>query len=464
MSSLDSAAVTRVVQLIEHRTGLDLTAQFRHELPTLLDRLAGGDLNAFARRLHLSADSSAEWQSVISTFTIGETYFMRDSEHFRILRQKILPALTMEKRQASNLELTIWCMGCATGEEPYSLAITLYEFLPDLANWTLNIIGTDINSKALDAARQGLYRRWSFRHTPEYLEKRYFEPVDQSLRLIPTIRQMVTFQRASLLDVPPVATCDIVFCRNVMLYLRRDLLEGVENMMYRVLRPGGWLLLGQAEAIRYERERWRLHIFPGVPIYEKPPLRSTTGSLGRVRYESLDTPLKTLPTTGSLVDDYARAVAALRLEDMKQAAQILSGLVSRQPHHAPTHTLLAYLFANQKALPEAEAHVEAALRLDPLQANAFYVKALLAMEKSDDAAARTHLKAALYCDRQHVLAMDVLAALQFKVGSWPDAYRLWRNARRVLATLPPQNYVSDLSEMTVHGFDDALKLRLKGVI
>jgi len=461
MSSLDLAAVARAVKLIEYRTGLDLTAQFRHELPAFLDRLAGGDLNAFVRRLQTSSESSLEWQSVINTFTIGETYFMRDGEHFRILRQKILPALTMERRQAPPLELTVWCMGCATGEEPYSVAMTLFEFLPDLTSWRLNIIATDINGKALDAARNGVYRRWSFRHTPDYLEKRYFEPTEHGLQLSRPIRQMVTFQRASLLEVPPVTSCDIIFCRNVMLYLRRDLLEGVEDMMYRVLRPGGWLLLGQAEALRYERDRWLMHVFPGVPIYQKPPLRST-GTLSRVRYETLEPLLTTLPVTGSLTDDYGQAVAALRADDAKQAAQILSGLVSRQPHHAPTHILLAYLFANQKALPEAESHLNAALRIDALQADAFYVKALLALEKDDEGLARTHIKAALYCNRQHVLALDAFATMQLKAGSWSDAYRIWNNARRVLAEMPPDAYVSDLSELTAHSFDDVLKQRLKG--
>lgn len=461
MSSLDSAAVARAVQLIEHRTGLDLAAQFRHELPALLDRLAGGDLNNFVRRLQTSAESSAEWQNVINTFTIGETYFMRDGEHFRILRQKILPALTMERRQNPPLELTVWCMGCATGEEPYSVAMTLFEFLPDLASWRLNIIGTDINGKALDGAKNAVYRRWSFRHTPDYLEKRYFEPTEQGLHLIKPIRQMVTFHRASLLDVPPVTSCDIIFCRNVMLYLRRDLLNHVEDMMYRVLRPGGWLLLGQAEALRYDRDRWLLHVFPGVPIYQKPPLRQTN-NLSRVRYETLEPLRTTLPVTGSLTDDYGEAVAAMRADNAKQAAQILSGLVSRQPHHAPTHILLAYLFANQKALPEAESHLNAALRIDALQADAFYVKALLALEKGDENLARTHLKAALYCDRHHVLAIDALATMQFKAGVWSDAYRLWQNARRALADLSPDDYVSDLSELTAHSFDDVLKQRLKG--
>lgn len=463
MSSLDLSAVARAVQLIEHRTGLDLTAQFRQELPALIDRLSGGDINGFTHRLQTSADSSPEWQNVINMFTIGETYFMRDGEHFRILRQKILPMLTMERRQHPPLELTVWCMGCATGEEPYSVAMTLFEFLPDLTSWRLNIIGTDINGKALDGARNAVYRRWSFRHTPDYLEKRYFEQTEQGLHLIKPIRQMVTFQRASLLDAPPVSSCDIIFCRNVMLYLRRDLLQEVEDMMYRMLRPGGWLLLGQAEALRYERDRWLLHVFPGVPIYQKPPLRQTS-NLSRVRYETLEPLRTTLPVTGSLTDDYGRAVEAMRADNAKQAAQILSGLVSRQPHHAPTHILLAYLFANQKALPEAESHLNAALRIDALQADAFYVKALLALENDDEALARTHLKAALYCDRQHVLAMDAFATMQFKAGVWSDAYRIWNNARRALADLSPDDYVSDLSELTAHSFDDVLKQRLKGAM
>ena len=81
---------------------------------------------------------------------------------------------------------------------------------------------------------------------------------------------------------------------------------------------------------------------------------------------------------------------------------------------------------------------------------------------NDENLARTHLKAALYCNRQHVLAIDALATMQFKAGFWSDAYRLWHNARRALADLSPNAYVSDLSELTAHSFDDVLKQRLKG--
>lgn len=469
MFLMNSPATTldTLTRLIEQRTGLNVYAQFRNELQPLLEQLAGGDLVWLLKHLQATSETDPQWQALINTLTIGETYFMRDKEHFRLLRTRILPQIIMEKRQQKRLELTIWCAGCATGEEPYSVAITLQEFLPDVAKWKINLIGTDINQRAIETARQALYRKWSFRHTEPGFEKRYFEAAEQGAQLKPDIQKMVTFKRANVLDTPPVAHCDIIFCRNVLLYLSKDSIRQVENSVFDALANGGWFILGHAEALRYQRERWLLHIFPGTPIYQKPITTPTIAKLSAAPpkpiihdpIENAESFIVSDPDS-SPKEAYLAAVEAIQHDNYPAAERYLVEVLAQQPNHARAHTLLAFIFAGRQAYPEAHAHLDKAMKNEPLLADAHYIRGLLHLEQKENAEAQEVLRAALYCNRQHIMAADLLGTLRAQDGDLPDAYRLWRNARKAISALAPHAFVSDFSDMTAAKLDILLAHRL----
>lgn len=454
-----------IIRLIEHRTGLNLYAQFRDELLPLLERLSGGNLARLLHHLQTTDETDPEWQAVINTLTIGETYFMRDKEHFRLLRTRILPQIIMEKRQQKRLELTIWCAGCATGEEPYSIAITLQEFLPDIDKWKITLIGTDINQRSIDIARQAIYRKWSFRHTEPSFEKRYFDTVEGGAQLKPAIQEMVTFKRANVLDTPPITHCDIIFCRNLLLYLNKDYIHQVENIIFDALVGGGWFALGHAEALRFQRERWLLHIFPGTPIYQKPlhaeakPIPMPPKPIIHEALENADSFTTNEPAV-SRQAAYLDAVRAVQSDNYTAAERYLVDVLAQQPNHAHAHTLLAFIFAGRQAYPEAHAHLDKAMQREPLLADAHYIRALLLLEQQEMADAQEALRAALYCNRNHIMAADLLGTLRARAGDLPDAYRLWRNARRALSAYAPQDYISDFSDMTAGALDALLSERL----
>src|SRR5262245_34107561 len=137
-TNTDSNPIHRASALIEQRTGLS-ALQFRTELGSILVALADGSVEAYVSRLERAPESDAAWQLLINALTIGETYFFRDPAHFRLLKSHVLPGLVMKRRQQGHPSLNLWSVGCATGEEPYSLAIALNEFLPDLPAWTLRL-------------------------------------------------------------------------------------------------------------------------------------------------------------------------------------------------------------------------------------------------------------------------------------------------------------------------------------
>src|SRR5207247_1807290 len=115
------------------------------------------------------------WQELLQAVTIGETYFFRNQDQFNALRNEVLPQIIDKRRKSGVKQIRIWSAGCASGEEIYSVAILLRELLPDIANWSILLLGTDINAASLERARRGSYRTWSFRNeTPDYLRPRWF--------------------------------------------------------------------------------------------------------------------------------------------------------------------------------------------------------------------------------------------------------------------------------------------------
>jgi chemotaxis protein methyltransferase CheR len=452
--------------LIETRTGLAVSTQLRSDLENIIYDQSQGDLERFVRELSSSSEIDPIWQRLLNALAIGETYFFRDLAHFKLLKSQILPSLVLQRRQQQQLSLNLWSLGCATGEEPYSVAMTLHEFLPDLPQWTVRLIGTDINSYALQTARQGIYRNWAFRQSTEgSFRQRYFDPVDGGVQIKPHIRDMVIFRQAKLLDDPPLPQLDVIFCRNVLIYFQSDHVQAAEDRLYEALAPGGWLILGQSEAIRFHRERWITHLFPGTTIYQKP-LKPAPLPPGEFEYRQYSQPAievtETKEIAAVVAPSYKDALEALQNEDPDEAQRYLANVLLYQPDHAPAHLLLASVFANRRALLEAYSHIDTALRIDPLLADAHYLRAMLRLEAGSIADAKKSLSAALYCQRNHSLASFMLGNLHAQDGDISRATRAWENARRAIAHFTSDSPLSDISDMTVGNLRALLDSQLEG--
>lgn len=462
------ALITEAGRLIEKRTGLAANTQFRADLETLLYNLAQGEVESFIKQLETMPEHAPQWQMLINALTIGETYFFRDPTHFRLLKTHILPALVLKRRQQGQQALNIWSVGCATGEEPYSIAITLYEFLNDLPTWTIRLIGTDLNARALEMARQGVYRKWAFRQPAtndgQFLQ-RYFDLTPEGPRIRKHINQMVAFRTGNILSGPPLPQLDIIFCRNVLIYFKGYQVEAVENMLYEALAPGGWLILGQSEAIRFHRERWVTHLFPGSTIYQKPA-KSLSLPNGQFAYKEHQQPALEITETQEIsvvrLPSYEDAVRAIQGDQPDVAERYLGEILTNQPENARAHVLLASIFANRRALPEAQARLESALQLDPMQADAHYLRAMVYVEQDNREEAKRSLNAALYCRRDHPLALFVLGNLIAQEGDIQRANRIWQNARSAIRPLKPETLISDMSDMTVEMLDKLISSQLDG--
>ena len=167
--------VTTISNLVAERIGL----MPGKALQDAIEEVGGDDLGALLRALENSDDSSPTWQAIMRALMIGETYFFRQQSQLNWLKQTVLPDLF--KRHPTSISL--WSAGCATGEEVYSIAMTLHENTSPTQRHAIHLIGSDINRAALDMARRGVYRDWSFRHTDTALQEHYFDRVESGAQI-----------------------------------------------------------------------------------------------------------------------------------------------------------------------------------------------------------------------------------------------------------------------------------------
>ena len=461
--NVSSSLIREAAALIEERIGIAVHTQLRGSLDDVLHTLSNGNMREYINKLKTSRETSPTWKELVETLTIGETYFLRDENHFRILREHLLPNLIKKRREENRKTINIWSMGCASGEEPYSLAITLMELIPDSNSWSIQIIGTDINSKSLHAARVGFYRKWAFRHTTIDFQRRYFEPATNGLQIKNTIKNMVTFQHANLFRVSAMPPFDLILCRNVLIYFSETHTQQAETRFYDCLAPNGWLILGQSESLHHKPQRWITNQFPGFPIYQKPPKRvPDTGTLRRRLYTTLEQKRSTAELRAIILATYEDAVNSVHNEDYEGAEKIITHLLNTQPEHAAAHVLYASVLANNNRTKEAHKQLDIAIELDPLIADAYYLRALLYLEEDENTLASESLSAALYCQRRHPLASYILGNLHAGNGDLKRATRHWENALKSVNSLREDSPISDINNMTAGQLEALITEQLGG--
>jgi len=184
---------------------------------------------------------------VIEAMTTNETSFFRDIHPFEVLRTKILPDLI--KARASTRTLRIWCAAASTGQEPYSIAMTIRHHFPELFTWNVQITATDLNVAVLERARTGIYRQLEVnRGLPAPMLVKYFDRVGADWQIKAELRKMISFQELNLLDRWPLPSApDIVFMRNILIYFDVETKRTILNRVRSTMRGDGFLVLGGAE-------------------------------------------------------------------------------------------------------------------------------------------------------------------------------------------------------------------------
>ena len=227
-------------------------------------------LTGFAEYIELlkSADSS-EIGECVNAITTNLTAFYREAHHFEFLQQTALPQLMQEKAQSKRLRL--WSAGCSSGEEPYSLAMTVVETLPNQHNWNIKILATDIDSHTLDKAKAGVYTEERVGGISAKRLKRWFLQGQGShlghVRVKPELSAMIAFKLLNLMEDWPIhGPLDVIFCRNVVIYFDKDTQRRLFNHYADLLKPNGYLFIGHSESLFRVTDRFQSL---GRTIYQK---------------------------------------------------------------------------------------------------------------------------------------------------------------------------------------------------
>jgi chemotaxis protein methyltransferase CheR len=249
--SLDPDHFLRISDLLHRQCGISLLDGKQALVKArLVRRLLHLGLHSFDEYLrYLEADRSGdELRMMVDVLTTNKTSFFREPQHFAFLRGELIPR---EWRERPNLR--IWSAGCSTGEEPYSLAITLREELPDIDRRDARILATDISHRVMHRARDARYDLDALADVPPPILRRHFHRVqgdDGLYQVVEPTRAMVKLARLNLLAPWPMrGPFDAIFCRNVMIYFDQATREQLVERFWKLLRPGGHLFLGAAESL-----------------------------------------------------------------------------------------------------------------------------------------------------------------------------------------------------------------------
>ena len=452
--------IARLSEFIAEKMGLHFPperwADLQRGLAGAAVEFGLADAAACADWLLSASRTKAEINLLASHLTVGETYFFRDRRTFDALGESVLPEL-IRSRRGREQRLRLWSAACCTGEEPYSLAILLQQILPDLADWNVTILATDINVRFLHKACAGIYGEWSFRETPAWFKKRYFQRLPDGRHAIsPEIKKRVTFAHLNLIEdgFPSLATdtnaMDVIFCRNVLMYFAMPQIRKVVGNLRRALLDDGWLAVSPSEGSQTLLPQFNPVNFPGVTLFQKSggkvpaaplaakELQGEPGPFVAPAQEALSpgTPPAALPRDGLVAMPRSPYAAAKILYEQGRYAEVADALVAastagafREPE---TYSLLARALANQGRLAEALRWCDRWVRTDKLDAAGHYLRAVIFQELGDPEEARRSLQRALYLDPKLILGHFALGNLARARDRDGEAERHFANALLLL--------------------------------
>ena len=417
---------------------------------------------------------------LITELTIGETFFLREHGQFDFLRNTVLPELRLT---AADRPVRMWSAGCATGEEPYSIAMTLRE-----AGWAgkASILGTDLAFARLIAAKRARYTAWSMRGVSEAIISRYFEPQGKQFLLRSAIRKEVEFRVLNLAssDYPSLSSgieqMDVIFCRNVLIYFDLATIAKIAAQLIASLAPGGWLFLGASDPSIAEFVPCEV-VLTGAGLAYRPP--GTTSGARSTPFKDFGAwPEQDRPRFDTAIPD-AAAAAELVLEAPVAPEQIVIADADRPaPVHVVTEAddsyeiayaradydaasrlaresvgrggdseeawiVLVRSIANRGDLKAAGEACASALDHHRMSVELTHLHAVLLAEAGRYGDAAVAAKQALYLSPHYTIAHLALGDALSRTGDIPNARKAFRNAEMQLQDLAP--------DMPVPGGDGA---------
>jgi len=262
---ISDEAFDQISQLVQQKIGLNLTKKKKAMVHSrLAKRIRKLGLDSFDEYYEFLNGNDSELIHLYNMLTTNVTKFFREKYHFDFLQEEVFPQIKADK---SKKKVRIWSAGCSSGEEVYSLAISLKEFF-NLDEWDIKILATDINTEVLELAKRGIYHQRQIQPIPYKLLTKYFKlgqgQNEGLFKVKNELRNLIIFKKLNLNQnesYPIKSRLDFIFCRNVFIYFKKETRNSILNRFHRHLKRGGYLFLGHSEAINTAGElgrKWRL--------------------------------------------------------------------------------------------------------------------------------------------------------------------------------------------------------------
>ena len=268
---LNEHELSEIRMLIEERTGIHFDASRERFFSTrvrehLRERghARGTDLLRAMRK------TNVEYEALLERLLTQETTFFRYPAVYEAFEKRVLPELHVKKFWKNPRTLRVWSAGCSTGEEPYSIAITIMDTLSFAEAWEVEILATDIGRLALKHAERGIYAGRSIASVNEKQLAAHFAPVNGGYQVKSRIRRMVSFAQMNLASPVYIGRMDLIFCMNVLIYFSEERRHAMVQRLYDALEPGGYLFLGHSESISKMPVKFQAIVLGDCILYRKP--------------------------------------------------------------------------------------------------------------------------------------------------------------------------------------------------
>lgn len=475
-AALPSPLLSQLSRLLAVQMGLHYPAERWRDLErgigAAAPELGVDDARTCARLLSSAPLTCRQIEVLARHLTVGETYFFRGQKYFDALDAHILPTL-LERSARDNRPLRIWSAGCCTGEEPYSIAMSLDKLMRG-KEWKAVIVATDINPAFLEKAARGIYGEWSFRETPAWIRERYFKRrKNGEFEIVPHIRRRVAFSHLNLAGGSYPSpdgsfnAMDIIFCRNVLMYFNPEGIRRTARKLHRSLDRDGWLIVSPAEVSVSLFPQFEAISYEGSIFYrktERAPARADAPPHVPPPSHAADIPAPATPASGhaGCAGGVSRGPGDAPAEPSPHASSLPSradahAAVPASPAAAETHYQAARSCADAGNFPEAIEWCEKAISADKLNPAIHYFLANLKNETGNGAAAMESLQRTLYLDPDFVLAHFSMAALHLSHGRTREARRCFGNTWSLLQRLPADMPLPESEGMTAAGLIEIMR-------
>ena len=447
-ATISADELQRFRQMVAGRTGLAFPESQGHRLAEVLERrvqATAGSCDSYLQLLDSALGGPLEWERLADELTVGETFFFRNAAQFQAFAELAVPEAL--RRHGGMGTLQVLSAGCSSGEEPYSLVMTLQDLGATLGGLPWAVTAIDLNAQALERARLGVYTSWSLRETSKLQRERHFLNLGANVLVAPESRSHLTFEQRNLVVEDAgfwsPGRFDVIFCRNVLMYLVPAIAAEVVRRFARCLAPGGYLFMGHAETLRGLSVEFETCSSHGTFYYRRPdPERVRTPLDARASADPttiLALPAPELPQASqawiSAINQSAQRVATLAgsasrppsgellvgpgsapsatsyvavidaLQHERYAAAAGQLAAAEPPRLEPLHTILAglaQLHLGEEA--QAESAARRQLSASPTDARLHYLLGLCREQLGDTAQAMTLYRSAAACDGPFALA------------------------------------------------------------